>query len=173
VSKKYDLVGVDGNAYAIMGYTARALKREGLRDLVEPMHREATSTDYDNLLRVCMGYLDKANNAADERGNRMRLIDADRLKEEIVEEGQRSTRYRIGEFWELNRDEIWKVIDEQPTAEERNMKRNAIDADALDKALDYVPIRDIKKEYGYIYALVSFADILSIIDRLHNQGGAT
>lgn len=47
----------------------------------------------------------------------MRLIDADRLKEEIVEEGQRSTRYRIGEFWELNRDEIWKAIDEQPTVE--------------------------------------------------------
>ena len=68
MSKKYDLVGVDGNAYAIMGYTARALKREGLRELVEPMHREATSADYNNLLRVCMGYLDKANNAAEERG---------------------------------------------------------------------------------------------------------
>ena len=48
-----------------------------------------------------------------------RLIDADRLKEEIVEAGQESTRYRIGEFWELNRNEIWKVIDEQPTVEER------------------------------------------------------
>lgn len=47
----------------------------------------------------------------------MRLIDADRLKEEIVEAGQRSTRYRIGEFWELNRGEIWKVIDEQPTVQ--------------------------------------------------------
>ena len=47
----------------------------------------------------------------------MRLIDADRLKEEIVEAGQGSTRYRIGEFWELNRNEIWKVIDEQPTVE--------------------------------------------------------
>ena len=48
----------------------------------------------------------------------MRMIDADALKEEIVEAGQESTRYRIGEFWELNRDEIWKVIDEQPTVEE-------------------------------------------------------
>ena len=47
----------------------------------------------------------------------MRLIDTDRLKEEIVEAGQGSTRYRIGEFWELNRNEIWKVIDEQPTVE--------------------------------------------------------
>ena len=53
----------------------------------------------------------------------MRLIDADRLKEEIVEAGQGSTRYRIGEFWELNRNEIWKVIDEQPTVEERKKGR--------------------------------------------------
>ena len=53
----------------------------------------------------------------------MRLIDADRLKEEIVEAGQESTRYRIGEFWELNRNEIWKVIDEQPTVEERKKGR--------------------------------------------------
>ena len=27
--EKYTLVGVDGNAFAIMGYTANALKREG------------------------------------------------------------------------------------------------------------------------------------------------
>ena len=45
----------------------------------------------------------------------MRPINADRLKEAIVEEGQRSKRYKIGEFWELNREEIWKVIDEMPT----------------------------------------------------------
>lgn len=63
---KYDLVGVDGNAFSVMGYTARALKREGLRDLVDQMHKEATSGDYDNLLRVCMEYIDKANEAAEE-----------------------------------------------------------------------------------------------------------
>ena len=61
---KYDLVGVDGNAYAIMGYTAQALKREGLHNLVDQMHKEAKSGDYDNLLRVCMSYIDKANEAA-------------------------------------------------------------------------------------------------------------
>lgn len=47
----------------------------------------------------------------------MRLIDADRLKMEIVEEGQKSKRYRIGKFWELNREEIWRTIDEQPTVQ--------------------------------------------------------
>lgn len=47
----------------------------------------------------------------------MRLIDADALKLAIVEEGQKSKRYKIGEFWELNRDEIWDVIDRQPDIE--------------------------------------------------------
>ena len=61
---KYTLIGVDGNAYAIMGYTAKALRREGLNDLVDQMLEEATSGDYDNLLMVCMGYIDKANEAA-------------------------------------------------------------------------------------------------------------
>lgn len=49
----------------------------------------------------------------------MRLIDADALKNEIVEEGQKSKRYKIGEFWELGRDQIWIVIDKQPTIEKR------------------------------------------------------
>jgi hypothetical protein len=57
----YTLVGVDGNAFAVMGYTARALKRTGHRDLVEQMHKEATAGDYDNLLAVCMKYIDIAN----------------------------------------------------------------------------------------------------------------
>lgn len=65
---KYDLVGVDGNAFAIMGYTARALKNEGLRDLVDEMYDEAQSGDYDNLIRVCMGYIDSANLKAEVNG---------------------------------------------------------------------------------------------------------
>ena len=47
----------------------------------------------------------------------MRMINADALKLAIVEEGQRSKRYKIGEFWELNGDEIRQVIDAQPTIE--------------------------------------------------------
>lgn len=65
---KYDLVGVDGNAIVVMGYTARALRREGLSDLVPQMRKEATAEDYNNLLCVCMGYLDKANEAAEKKG---------------------------------------------------------------------------------------------------------
>lgn len=63
---KYDLVGVDGNAYAIMGYVSRALKVEGLRDLVDEYHTKATSGDYNNLICVSMDYLEKANEKAEE-----------------------------------------------------------------------------------------------------------
>lgn len=65
---KYTLVGVDGNAYCVMGYTSRALKREGLGTLVDEMTNKATSGDYNNLLRVCMEYIDKANASAYENG---------------------------------------------------------------------------------------------------------
>lgn len=65
---KYDLVGIDGNAFSVMGYTAKALKREGLGNLVDEMHKRATSADYYNLLRVCMEYIDKANEKAIENG---------------------------------------------------------------------------------------------------------
>lgn len=66
MEEKYTLVGVDGNAFCIMGYTANALKREGLRDLVPKMREEATSSDYNHLIVTCMDYIDKANRAAEE-----------------------------------------------------------------------------------------------------------
>lgn len=58
---RYDLVGVDGNAFAVMGYTARALRETGHKDLIKQMQEEATSGDYNNLLCVCMHYIDIAN----------------------------------------------------------------------------------------------------------------
>ena len=65
---KYNLVGVDGNAFALMGYTAKALRREGLGNLVNQMYAEAKSGDYNNLIRVCDGYVDKANEVAESKG---------------------------------------------------------------------------------------------------------
>lgn len=65
MEEKYSLIGVDGNAFAIMGYTSRALKNEGLRDKVEEMQSEAMSGDYNNLICVCMKYIDMANEAAE------------------------------------------------------------------------------------------------------------
>lgn len=58
---KYTLVGQDGNAYNLMGYTANALKRTGHADLKDKMFEEATSGDYHNLICVCQKYLDICN----------------------------------------------------------------------------------------------------------------
>lgn len=65
---KYTLVGVDGNAYAIMGYTSAALKREGLGNLEDEMLKKATSGDYSNLIAVCAEYVQMANEKAVENG---------------------------------------------------------------------------------------------------------
>lgn len=65
---KYDLVGQDGNAFSLMGYTARALKNEGLHDLVDEMHSRATAGDYYHLIAVCDEYIEKANERARDNG---------------------------------------------------------------------------------------------------------
>lgn len=59
----FSLVGVDGNAYSVMGYTSNALKQAGLGNKSDEMIKEATSGDYNNLLCVCMRYIDMANEA--------------------------------------------------------------------------------------------------------------
>ena len=52
-----ELVGSDGNAYAIMGKVRRALKRAGVPDAVlKEYERKSKSGDYDNLLAVACEY---------------------------------------------------------------------------------------------------------------------
>lgn len=47
------LVGEDGNAFAIMGRVATALRRAGVsNEEIEAYYAESTSGDYDNLLRT-------------------------------------------------------------------------------------------------------------------------
>ena len=66
---KYDLVGIDGNAFSIMGYVSRALKNEGFGDLVDEYCKDAMSDDYDHLLlAVSIEYIGKANEKAEENG---------------------------------------------------------------------------------------------------------
>ena len=53
------LVGVDSNAFAIMGHVARSLKRAGNPTSVIDSYRTlAMAGDYDHLLAVSMAYLD-------------------------------------------------------------------------------------------------------------------
>lgn len=60
---RFTLVGVNGNAFAIMGYTGRCLRKAGLGDKVDEMHKKATSGDYYNLINVCDEYVQMANEA--------------------------------------------------------------------------------------------------------------
>lgn len=54
-----DLVGIDGNAFNIMGLTMLSLKRAGAdKEYVDQYFVDARKGDYDNLLVVTMRYLD-------------------------------------------------------------------------------------------------------------------
>lgn len=52
------LIGEDGNAYAIMSRVSLALKRAGVnKEERDSYFTEATSGDYDNLLRVTVEWV--------------------------------------------------------------------------------------------------------------------
>lgn len=53
------LVGQDGNAFAIMGAVTKALRQNGYTpDDIDEYKKEAMSGDYDNLLRVTMEWVE-------------------------------------------------------------------------------------------------------------------
>lgn len=58
---KYSLVGVDGNAYSVMGYVQRAMKESGLKSEIDEYIKDATSDDYNHLLAVSCDYIDRCN----------------------------------------------------------------------------------------------------------------
>lgn len=56
---KVRLVGEDGNAFAILGRVNRALKKAGYgNDVTDQFRAEATSGDYDHLLRTVIAWVD-------------------------------------------------------------------------------------------------------------------
>lgn len=59
---KYNLVGVNGNAYTIMGYVIRAMRKEGYSDKdVEQYRTDAMSSDYNHLLSVSVKMIGEIN----------------------------------------------------------------------------------------------------------------
>lgn len=59
---KYSLVGVDGNAYALMGYTMDAMKKCGFTGVdVDNMLKDAKSSNYNHLICVCADWIDRCN----------------------------------------------------------------------------------------------------------------
>jgi hypothetical protein len=63
------LVGEDGNAYAIMGRVQSALQDAGVsKEECKKYIEEATSGDYDNLLRVTMSWVTTTGSDEDDDG---------------------------------------------------------------------------------------------------------
>lgn len=61
------LVGEDGNAFAILGRVTGALRRAGVdKDERDAFVAEATSGDYDNLLRTVLGWVSTDEEDSDE-----------------------------------------------------------------------------------------------------------
>ena len=64
--KAYTLVGVDGNAFAIMGYVRSAMKSAKMTSQdIDAYTKDATSSDYDHLLVVSCEMIDKVNEVLD------------------------------------------------------------------------------------------------------------
>ena len=64
---KYDLVGVDGNAFAVMGYVLKAMKECKMsKEEQSDYQTKAMSGDYNNLLTVSIEMIDKCNEIVEE-----------------------------------------------------------------------------------------------------------
>lgn len=64
---KYDLVGVDGNAFAIMAYVLKAMKECKMsKEEQSDYQTKVMSGDYNNLLAVSVEMIDKCNEIAEE-----------------------------------------------------------------------------------------------------------
>ena len=62
MSKKYNLVGIDGNAFNVMAYVSRCMREEGMSiDYIREYKSNAMSDDYNNLLCVSIDMIDKLN----------------------------------------------------------------------------------------------------------------
>ena len=60
--RNYSLVGVDGNAYAVLGYVKRAMKECGKSKDEQKAYMDlAMSGDYDNLLMVSIDMIEELN----------------------------------------------------------------------------------------------------------------
>jgi hypothetical protein len=58
----YDLVGVDGNAYSVIGYVMRAMRQcKKTKAEIDDYQKDAMSGDYNNLLEVSVAMIDALN----------------------------------------------------------------------------------------------------------------
>lgn len=65
MSKKYRLVGVNGNAYCVMGYVQTAMREVGMsKEEMKKYSQNAMSGDYNHLLSVSIDMIDVCNKIA-------------------------------------------------------------------------------------------------------------
>jgi hypothetical protein len=63
---RFDLVGVDGNAFNVMGYVVGAMRRSGFTsDQITDYRKQCMSGDYDNLLAISFDMIEKCNERMD------------------------------------------------------------------------------------------------------------
>lgn len=59
---KYNLVGVDGNAFAVMGYVVQCMKKEKMTaEEIKAYKDKAMSDDYNNLLATSFDMIEQLN----------------------------------------------------------------------------------------------------------------
>ena len=62
---KYDLVGIDGNAFSVMGYVVSAMREcKFSKEDIDAYRQRAMSGDYNNLLCESVLMIDKCNEIA-------------------------------------------------------------------------------------------------------------
>lgn len=60
--KHFDLVGIDGNAFSIMGYVANAMRIcKFSKQERDDYYKDAMSSDYNHLLMISIDMIDKCN----------------------------------------------------------------------------------------------------------------
>ena len=67
--KPFDLVGVDGNAFSVMGYVSNAMCRAGFSTKERDEYlADAQSSDYNHLLAVSVDMVEKVNEKLRQEG---------------------------------------------------------------------------------------------------------
>lgn len=62
---RYNLVGIDGNAFSVMGYVTRAMREQKFtREEIAAYMADAKSSDYNHLLVCSMDMVDQCNERA-------------------------------------------------------------------------------------------------------------
>ena len=68
MTKNYDLVGIDGNAFSIMGYTRKAMKEQGYSDFdIKAYADRAMQSDYSHLIAESDKVIQECNRKIEEK----------------------------------------------------------------------------------------------------------